>query len=1247
MLEALAWRLGLVAESFALVAVLLGFFATPLAAQVAVPARDTVTAARPDTAAVRGDTSTSAAAKPDTAVVIATKRDSAVVITTRATPAKKGAKAAPEPPYRIEADRMTGGRGPNGDVLFLEKVTITRTRTRLQSERGRYERATGMVYLEGNVRLRDSTANVTCDEATFSEHEDRLDLRGNVVVTDRDATLKAPQGWYDRKNGSAQLTGGVRGQEKKQRLVADEAFYQRDSMVVRARGHVIGNDDENKIQIEAKAVDFDRRTKLATATGEPLMRAFDDDNKETVLRARLLKVNSETRIAEAIDSVRVDRDTLRASANYARFDDNTGRGVLLGSPRAWDNETQVTGDTLETIAVKRKLERVIVRGGAVIDYAGARETNKGETSRLTGAQVDMFVGESTIDSLVATGKAHNEYTASPKEGKTAERNVTKGDTIVVFFKDKKIDRARVQGGATGDYQPPVAVGDTAAARQERVAYDGRRIEFVIPKNKIVLDGDAHLSYRELELHARRVEFDSQRNTLVAEGKPQIVEKGDELNGQLMTYDLDRKVGTVYQATTEYERGLYHGKEIRKATDNELDVLGGAYSTCDLEQPHYHFSSRYMKIYLKDKMVAKPVIFYVRNVPVLALPFWVFPIKPGRHSGFLFPQVEFGFNTTTGQFVRNGGYYWAPNDYFDVTGAGDYYQGTATTPSGWAARGEANYKLLYAFDGHMEGRFDRSTDAFGGAHENYQFYGTHQQTIGERTRLSALGSFVSSREYNNSAFSNLPIGQRLNRFLNSNAQLSHYADWISLNAIVDRRQDLDATQPLEDPKGTNSVFPKIGQTATLPSLTVSYPSLSASLPTRALGSYGFIKDRPVGKLLASTYMTLSGRFLALEERRGVVTDTVHFTNAAGQPDSSTVVGETVSRRQGAASTFALSDSRRLFGWINFSPSLFGNAVVFDHDKLGNKVVPAATWQASAGLGTTLYRTMKMPFPGFGMRHILTPTANIVYSPEFPGLTFVDSNGVRQERFDQISDIGIFSGRKAVRTNFAIDQRFQAKLGSGEHVRRLDNLLSWTTSGSYDFLWRENGAKHGLSQILTGMRLQPPGWVNGDASANIDVYSGRPLQSFSYNLSSSFNSSGSGKPQSPRIATDQLPQRGYYVESQEPDDFRETWSAALSYSYSGGYFSSSRWSSHETLNGVLRYQLTDNWTFDYQAGYDLTQHLVLLQRFNITRRIHCWEATFSRSFNPRGETEYFFHLGIREQKEVYYERGTRQQSIGGIQ
>ncbi len=1210
-------------------------------------ASDTLTAPAPEGPAAPSllDIADASSLLPDS---LRSRRDSAVSFTTRPAPARKVGKTVqpPEPPYNIQANRMSGGRGPAGDVLYLEQVTITRSRTRLQSERGRYERATGMVHMEGKVRLRDSTTTVTCDEASFSETQDRLDLSGNVVVVDKEATLRAPFGWYDRKLGLAQLRGGVSGQEKKQRLTARETFYVRDSSLVRARGDVVGYDDENHTQIEAQAIDFDRTAKIAVATGKPLLRAKDDDGKETLLRARLLRVNSETRLAEAVDSVTVERDTLRAAASYAVFDDRTGHGLMLGSPRAWDGETTVAGDTLETFAIKRKLERIIVRGGAALDYAGARETNRGESSRLTGERVDMFVSESRIDSLMAVGAARNTYTAAAKEGKTAEHNVAKGDTILVYFKEKKIDRARVTGGASGEYRPPVDIGDTTAARMELVAYQGTRIDFVIPKSRIVLDGDAHLDYRELQLRARKVEFDSDKNTLVAEGKPQLIEKGDQVEGQLMTYDMDRRVGTIYQATTAYEKGLYHGKQIRKAGENQLDVLGGAYSTCDLDEPHYHFAARWMKIYLKDKLVAKPVVFYIRNVPILALPFYVFPIKPGRHSGFMMPQFEFGFNSQAGQFIRNAGYYWAPNDYMDFTAAGDYYQADPA----WVLRGETNYKLLYRFDGHMEGKFEHN-DRTG--RDDYQFYGTHQQTLGERTRLTALGNFISSRDYNNSTSSGQTLQQRLNRFLTSSVQVSHYADWISLNALVDRRQDLDADLSLEDPDGQGPLHgPVTGTKASLPTLTQTLPSVSVSLPTRALGSYGFMKDHKTGKALSSTYLSLSGRFLTLDTDRGLVTGQRLFLrqiiDAAGdttyRTDSLNIVGHERSKRSAAAANFALSDSRRLFGWINFSPSVSGNAVMFDRDRTGKELASAAVWSAGAGLSTTLYRTVTTPVPGLALRHVVSPSASLSYTPEFPNLLFRDNNGLLVNRFDNVGDIGIFSGRRSARAVIALDQRIQAKYTRGDKITRLDNLLAWTTASSYDFRWRENGLKHPLGPVSTQVRLQPPGYVNADASAGLDVYEGRPLRSFAFNVGTSFNSRGGGRPQAARTVSEAASSRG--TESEESgDSFRESWSVQAAYSYSGGY-RNPRWSSNETINGTLRYQLTENWIFDYQAGYDLTARAVQLQRYNITRRIHCWDASFSRTFGGR-ETEYYFRLGIRDQKEIFVERGTRVQSFGGIQ
>src|SRR5262249_58202608 len=126
------------------------------------------------------------------------------------------------------------------------------------------------------------------------------------------------------------------------------------------------------------------------------------------------------------------------------------------------------------------------------------------------------------------------------------------------------------------------------------------------------------------------------------------------------------------------------------------------------------------------------------------------------------------------------------------------------------------------------------------------------------------------------------------------------------------------------------LPRIGTLAPQTSLTLSAPSISASLPTRALGSYPFLKDHWAGHFLSGTYLSLSSRFLSFETQQGRVAAVRHFTNSSNAPDSENVLETVRETRRGATSAFSLSDSRRLFGWINVSPSVFGSAVVFDHD-----------------------------------------------------------------------------------------------------------------------------------------------------------------------------------------------------------------------------------------------------------------------------------------------------------------------------
>ncbi len=1135
--------------------------------------------------------------------------------------------AQPEPPLHITADNMTGSHGPEGDYVFLNgAVHITRGRTVLTGDTGRYFRTAGMLYLDGNVCMVDSTTTLTCDHASYSEVEDVLAVEGRVKLVDRDAVLEAPAGTFDRRTGRADLSGPVQGRDRRLRIRSDRAAYLRDSAVIQAREHVFGVDEENRTELEARAVDYDRDTRVAVATGDPVLRSRGDDRRVTELRAIRLVVDTERRVAEAIDSVRVNRDTLQARGDYARFDDLAQHGWMYGSPRAWDDQTQVSGDTLEFFTDQRAVRAVVVRSNAIMDYIGNRPGTLGETSRLVGDTATVYFSRNEIDSLVAVGRARNEYTGPAHAGKKSERNEAAGDSITVFFRDRKIDRARVVGKAHGTYRIAVDEGDTTAVKREVVNYDARRIEFQVGDNVIVLDRDAHLVYQDLELRARQVKYDVGRQTLEAEGSPVLGDRGEEMKGGLMTYDLPSRVGTVYGAATHYEKGLYSGDRIRKVGEDELDVSGGTYTTCNAADPHYHFSSRWMKIYLKDKLVAKPVVFYLEHVPVLALPFWVFPVKPGRHSGFLFPQFELGLSNSAGQFIRNAGYYWAPNDYMDFTAGGDYYQ---AEPS-WVLRGQGQYKLLYRLDGDFNGTYARSEGQTSRS-EDWDFNANHSQTLSSRTRLVARASFVSSKNYNSSNLYGRPLSQRLSRFLTSSMAISHNADWASINAYVDRRQDLDADQNLLDANAASRQ--PIGTVASLANLTESKPSVSVAFPTRSIGAVGPLRGTALGKRLRTMYFGLNSQFVSYSERRAYVTGHVGYT-ASPYQDSITVLGQRSSTRRGLTNSLSLSDSRQLFGWLNLQPAMRANVAVFDFDQQGHRVVPAGVWSGSVTSSTTFYGTFRPHIFGIeGLRHVVAPSVALSYSPEFKGLTFVDTAGVRRERFRSFSGISI-SGFQQSYLTFGLSQRLQAKVKRGGNVTRLDNLLSWNLAGAYDFLYREHGSLHPLSTLSSAVLVQPPSYMNANLSWTTDVYAARPIRTVNYNLGLNLDSGGLKKT-SPDLPTEAAVGEG-----------GENWSFGFAYSYAGGYASATDWSSTKTANVTSRYQLSPSWAIEYSASLDLSGRQIQSQRFVLTRDLHCWQATFTRSFVVGGETEYYFRIGVKDQKEIYLERGTRMGSLGGI-
>src|SRR6185503_17147820 len=133
--------------------------------------------------------------------------------------------------------------------------------------------------------------------------------------------------------------------------------------------------------------------------------------------------------------------------------------------------------------------------------------------------------------------------------------------------------------------------------------------------------------------------------LEAAGNPHLFDRGQVLAGEGITFNSCTRRGVVNDALTNFNEGgavwFLRGNVSQDSSSSRIYAGSSDMTSCDLPAPHYHFSARQMKWISKSVLVARPVVLYVADVPVLWLPFLFQDVRPGRRSGILVPQ--FGLN----------------------------------------------------------------------------------------------------------------------------------------------------------------------------------------------------------------------------------------------------------------------------------------------------------------------------------------------------------------------------------------------------------------------------------------------------------------------------------------------------------------------------------------------------------------------------------------------------------------------------
>lgn len=231
------------------------------------------------------------------------------------------------------------------------------------------------------------------------------------------------------------------------------------------------------------------------------------------------------------------------------------------------------------------------------------------------------------------------------------------------------------------------------------------VHFSVRKKRMTLLGKAVVTYQQQKLEAARITMDFSSSTMQADGYvdslgrsrgfPVFTDNGEEFAGESMTYNFRTKRGRVRFGETNVEGGFYYGERIKRVGDRTVYVQDGCFTTCDAPEPHFYFNSPKMKVVMDDKIYLNPVIWYVEDVPVFALPFGVFfSTERGRRSGLIMPTPL--ITSDRGIVIRNLGYYIAASDYFDTEIAAD-----VTTKGGFTLFNRSRWALRDDFSGNSE------------------------------------------------------------------------------------------------------------------------------------------------------------------------------------------------------------------------------------------------------------------------------------------------------------------------------------------------------------------------------------------------------------------------------------------------------------------------------------------------------------------------------------------------------------------
>ena len=499
------------------------------------------------------------------------------------------------------------------------------------------------------------------------------------------------------------------------------------------------------------------------------------------------------------------------------------------------------------------------------------------------------------------------------------------------------------------------------------------ITFDYVRSRANLYGGSKVKYQNLELEADIINIAIDSSLVHASGridstgnvtgKPLFRQGSDEYEPDSISYNFKTRKAFITNVYTQQGEGFMKSIDGKRDSVGTMYVKKAFYSTCDAPHPHFYLNMTRAKMRPGKDVVFGPTYLVVEDVPLpLAIPYGFFPFKSKYSSGFIMPS--YGDETSRGFYLRDGGYYFAFNDYIDTKLLADVY-----TKGSWMLSTQSNYRKRYRYNGNVYLSYqytqtgEKNMPDFT-VSKSFKVTWTHRQdpkSNPTQTFTASVNFATSSYERNNLSSMYDPSSYTQSTRTSSIAYSKSFPD-IGLT--------IGATFNLAQQVRDSSIA------VTLPNLTIQ---LNRFFPFKRKKMAG--KEKWYEKI----GMSYSGS----------------LTNSINTKENLLFKSNLVKDwRNAMRHQIPISASFPILKYINVNPGIsftdrmYSNKIMQSWDE-ENRTVKRDTvygfynvynFNMSLGFNTKLYGTYT-PMPWFGgkkikaIRHMVTPTVTFEYAPDF--------------------------------------------------------------------------------------------------------------------------------------------------------------------------------------------------------------------------------------------------------------------------